>query len=163
MKKILFVFALCIGIFSMNNASAQDYKSGIGLRLSSPIAASYKTFLNDAGAVELLVGIRSYGLIGYRNTSFYFGGLYQHHFDISSVDGLRWYIGGGAIGQVHSYSFTNNTNFYLNLALNGGVEYTFADIPLAVSVDYIPLIGVLGGGGFYGGWAAASARYIINR
>ncbi len=163
MKKILFVLAFVFGTLYSNNISAQDYNSAIGLRLGSPIAASYKTFLNEAGAIELFVGFRSHGIIGFRSNSVYFGGLYQHHFDIPAVEGLRWYIGGGVAGQLYSYSFTNTTDFYLNIALNGGAEYTFADIPLALSVDYVPLIGIIGGGGFYGGWASFNARYILNR
>lgn len=163
MKKILFTLAFIVGLSYFNNVSAQNYQSAIGLRLSSPVAVSYKTFLNEAGAIELLVGYRTWGAFGFRTSSLYFGGLYQHHFDIPSVSGLQWYIGGGVVGQLYSYRYLNESDFGLNLALNGGLEYTFQDIPLVLSADYVPLIGIVGGHGFYGGWGAVSARYILNR
>src|SRR6188768_1136444 len=100
MKKLglLFIILVCLAI--SNGLKAQTYHSAIGLRLGSPIAASYKFFISDPGAIELYLGFRSYGL-GY--TFIDPGAMFQYHKPISSVEGLSWYVGGGASLYLYSY------------------------------------------------------------
>ena len=89
MKKIrlLVAFAATIGI-----ANAQsDYRQAIGIRVSShteyaAIAASYKFFVSDPGAIELNLGVGNRAYFGDRAPGVSFAGTYQHHFDIQPVD-----------------------------------------------------------------------------
>lgn len=149
----VFMFALV--------GSAQDYKSAIGLRLGSPISASYKTFVSDQGAFEGTVGFR--GFAGYSWINI--GAYYQHHNAIESVDGLRWYYGGGA--NIYFWSWKgldlgSSTTFGISGVL--GLDYTFSDIPLNLSADWIPTFFLNGyGNGFSAGYGALSARYILGR
>ncbi len=91
MKKLLFVVLFAFGCFFAAQAQ-QNYKSAIGLRLGYPISVSYKTFISEPGAIEVFAGFRSWNYYSWFNV----GALYQHHFAITSVEGLDWYVGGGA-------------------------------------------------------------------
>ena len=54
MKNLLLLLVLGMVIGFNQSASAQEYKSAIGLRLGYPLSVSYKTFLNDkAGNIGL--------------------------------------------------------------------------------------------------------------
>ena len=121
-----------------------DYKQSIGLRLGNGYydvaSAAYKTFLNDASALEFNLGIRPDKIRGGgpKWTSVSAAGTYQHHFDIKPVAGLKWFVGGGV---VLSNTFSNDdhyTGFGVGLYPTGGADYKFKKIPLAVSADVRP-------------------------
>ncbi len=124
MKKLIFIFVLiCAGTFA---ASAQSYKSAIGLRLGYPTSISFKQFLSERNAIELFVGYRRYSnFLNFVNI----GGLYQVHNPISDVEGLAWYYGGGATVFFWNYddAFYNNDDYNGFLAGYGGLSarYTF--------------------------------------
>ena len=103
MKKFALLVSMLVLFAISNSAHAQGYKSAIGLRLGAPLAASYKFFISDPAAIEIYLGYRSYG-VGY--TFLNPGVMYEYHFPISSVDGLQWYVGGGASAFI--YSFKDN-------------------------------------------------------
>src|SRR5690606_17796772 len=69
-------------------AMAQDYLTGVGLRLGSSNGLSIKHFLSDRAALEGILHTRWRGLL--------ITGLYEVHQDINEVEGLRWFYGGGA-------------------------------------------------------------------
>jgi hypothetical protein len=161
MKKLILlsVFMLVLGV-----ASQAQYSSAIGLRLGYPVSATYKKFLNDNNAFELTAGFRGYSGYSWFNV----GAYYQIHKDLGSVDNLRWYYGAGA--NVYFWNFDNgflndnasNTSFGISGVL--GLEYTFDDIPLAVSADWIPTFFINGyGSGFGGGYGGLAARYILGK
>ncbi|MBL7807510.1 MAG: hypothetical protein JNN28_06845 [Saprospiraceae bacterium] len=165
MKKL--IFALAVVLCCVFTAQGQStYKSAIGLRLGYPAAVSYKHFLNEKGAVEAFVGFRGYVYARVINI----GAMYQHHTPIAEVEGLQWYIGGGAGAWLWTYD--NDYNFGadyngFNLAIMGcgGLDYKFADLPLNLSVDWVPTF-VLGdsyySSGFGFGYGALSARYTLK-
>jgi hypothetical protein len=164
MKKLVLLFSMFLLVALTSALKAQDYHSAIGLRLGSPLAASYKFFISETDAIEVYLGFRSYGSIGY--TFINPGAMYEHHLPISSVDGLHWYFGGGASAYLYSYKSiygTAGSNF--GFGINGvlGLDYKFKDAPLNLSVDWLPTI-VIGGdfGGFGGGYYALSARYVLK-
>lgn len=143
--------------------SAQRYSSAVGARLGYPLSLSYKTFVSESTAVE--------GILGYRGFSGYswitIGAALQKHNAIGDVDGLAWYYGGGA--SVFLFNFDNDffgdnsstTSFGIQGYL--GLDYRFADIPLNLSVDWVPTFFVNGfGSGFGGGYGALAARYILG-
>lgn len=163
MKKFALLFFLFLILAVANDLKAQNYQSALGLRFGSPLAVSYKFFISEPAAVELYLGYRSYG-IGY--TFLNPGAMYQHHFPISGVDGLSWYVGGGA--SLFLYNFKDNycpdcdgLAFGINGAL--GLDYKFVNAPINLSLDWLPTIAVGGNfAGFGGSYGALSARYTLN-
>ena len=163
MKKIALLFSMLFVMAIVNEAKAQNYQSALGLRLAFPLAASYKFFISEPAAIELYLGIRSYS-IGY--TFLNPGAMYQYHFPINGVDGLNWYVGGGA--SLYLYNFKDNycsdcdgLAFGLNGAL--GLDYKFANAPINLSVDWLPTIVIAGNfSGFGGSYGALAARYTLN-
>lgn len=160
--KVKIFSALFAIIFIASLSQAQDYKTAIGVRFGYPLSASYKTFVSDRGAFEGVAGFRSYS--GY--SWFNIGAYYQLHNDISSVDGLKWYYGAGANIYFWSWdsAFVNpgsTTSFGISGVL--GLDYKFSDVPVNLSVDWIPTFFLNGyGNGFAGGYGALAARYVIN-
>ncbi len=165
MKKLKLALFACALIASVNVAQGQvqDYKSAIGLRLGYPISLSYKTFITEPGAIEAYVGFRGYSFYRYFNL----GAMYQHHFPInaSGLEGLAWFVGGGANLLFYSWDsgFANDGNFGVGINAAIGLDYKFKDIPLNLSIDWIPTFYVTGYlSGFGGGLGALSARYVLN-
>lgn len=162
MKKLLFLFAFAFCCFF--GAQAQkNYNSAIGLRLGYPLSISYKQFISEPGAIEIFAGFRNYSSYNWFNV----GGLYQHHFDIPSVEGLNWYVGGGASIYFWSYDFDlpgdDDTNTSIGILGNLGLDYKFANAPINLSADWVPAFFVNGyGSGFGGGYGALSARYTLK-
>ncbi|MEP6647606.1 MAG: hypothetical protein ABJC12_11015 [Saprospiraceae bacterium] len=162
MKKFVLLFSMLVLFAIANSAHAQGYKSAIGLRLGSPLAISYKFFISDPAAIELYLGYRSYG-VGY--TFLNPGAMYQYHFPISSVEGLQWYVGGGASLYLYSYKSSYGTaGDNLAFGINGvlGLDYKFANAPINLSADWLPTIVIGGFSGFGAGYGALSARYTLN-
>lgn len=153
MKKIALLFSMLFILAFAQKAMAQDYKSAIGLRLGYPFGVTYKTFLNEKGALDLFVGTRYSG--------FTVGGMYQVHSPISDVAGLQWYWGVGALASFYSYyDNENDTSIGVNGAV--GLDYKFADAPFNLSLDIMPAFMF---GGYYDGfeiWGGLSARYVIK-
>lgn len=163
MKKFALLFSMLVMFAIANSANAQSgYKSAIGLRLGYPIAASYKFFISDPAAIELYAG--------FRGNTFYswihLGAMYQYHFPISSVEGLQWYVGGGASALLYSFDngFATGEGTF-GIGINGalGLDYKFANAPINLSVDWLPTIFISGYvSGFGGGYGALAARYTLN-
>lgn len=149
-----------------SSAHSQSFDSAVGLRLGTPFAVSYKTFISEDAAIE--------GYLGYRNYGYGFGlgsstwlsvnGLYQIHNDIESLDGLQWYYGGG--GGIHNFSFAGASTTFFGVTGVVGLSYTLEDLPLNVSIDWVPGVFIGGGGsgvgGFGGGYFGLAARYVLN-
>lgn len=169
MKKVM---GLTLVFLAMNSAiQAQEgssYKNAIGGRFGGGyydvVAASYKTFLSDAGALELNLGFRAYS-VAYNWFNLSFSASYQHHFPIGSVDGLRWFIGGGLTAYNSFSSYSGYSGFGLGVFPTGGVDYKFANIPLNVSADIRPTIGIIKPytyyDSFYLGNVGAAVRYTF--
>lgn len=163
MKKIALLFSMLFVLAFANRVKAQAYDKAIGLRFGYPLAASFKFFVTEPGAIEIYLGIRSWTWYSSINP----GAMYQHHFPISGVDGLSWYVGGGAGLELNNYKTGydgDNLGIYINGVL--GLDYRFANAPINLSVDWSPTF-VLSGGNAYvndfrGGYGALSARYILG-
>lgn len=182
MKKVM-VYACVAFLLSLNmlKVSAQeggDYKRGIGLRAGGGyydlIAASFKTFVTKPGAIELNLGFRPYAGVYSTYNQFHlsFSASYQHHFPIGSVEGLRWFVGGGATAYNTFSSNKDLAGFGLGLFPTGGVDYKFGNIPLNVSADFRPTFAIVrpdyygysyfnAYNRFYAGNVGASVRYTF--
>jgi len=151
-------------ILSASVGKAQDYKSAIGGKLGYGLIASYKTFISESSAVDIFGGIRWGGFV--------VGAYWLKHNPISSVANLKWYWGAGGSFTTWDYGYAGYDK-YNELGISGviGLDYTFDDMPLNLSVDWAPTIVVADSynypGGTYnrfrGGYGAITARYIINR
>ncbi|HPN72242.1 MAG TPA: hypothetical protein PLZ32_22110 [Saprospiraceae bacterium] len=163
MRKFIFILTVLFCFVASQSLQAQDYKSSIGAKLGYGLIGSYKTFLSESSAVELFGGIRWGG--------FALGGFYQIHKDIESVDNLRWFLGGGATFTTWSYGFGSLGSYSeVGAHFDLGLEYTFPDLPLNVSVDWAPgfvLVDTYDFTDSYNrlrfGYGALTARYILNR
>ncbi|MEO6190596.1 MAG: hypothetical protein ABIO44_09850 [Saprospiraceae bacterium] len=161
---IVLIFSIICG-FSKMDAQVQNYKHAIGLRLGYPLSISYKRFISDKGAFEAILGYRNYSYFSWLN----FGVLYEHHMPINSVEGLAYYFGGGASIYKWTYDkvfYPNNDYAGVSFGIVGclGLDYRFKDIPLNLSIDWLPTV-ALGGEfntGFGASYGGLAVRYILK-
>lgn len=171
MKKLNLMIMMGCFALSLSTVAQSSYKSSIGLRLGSGYydiaSVSYKTFLSKAGALELNAGIRPYGAGYYKWTNASISGAYQHHFPIGSVEGLKWFVGGGAIVSNTFSNIDGYDGVSVGIFPTGGADYKFSKIPLAVSADIRPTFNIVEAfdykvyKGFYPN-AGISARYTFK-
>jgi hypothetical protein len=151
MKRILLIILLVTVTGFGYSVLAQDYKFGIGIRLSnaSPTlnnAITAKYFFSSSQAME---GILSFG------SRFGLGGLYQVHQPMQ-VKGLKWYYGvGGYVG------FESN-DVYLGPTGAIGLDYKFENIPLNLSLDWKPELDILPRIAFIPDAFGLSARFTLQ-
>lgn len=162
-RKFLFLVTLCaFVIFLPRVVKAQyHYDLGLGVKIGSPwMSGTIKYFINDASAVE---GLFHLGDFGFGTTA-----LYEYHFMIGGVPGLRWYIGGGghlAFQTSDGYNpFTGvpkSNKAYAGFDGVGGVEYVFEKVPITIGADISPIVNVLG---TVSGWwnAGTYVRYTFK-
>ncbi len=149
--KILKAFTF-LTLFSILSVNAQDISEhALGLRLGDSdgfgAEISYQKSIGRYNRAEINLGWRDS-----RNfDAFKLAGLYQW---VHSIDGnFNWYYGvGGGLGSVDfepipgtggTGSVTPDGGLFVFGAGNIGVEYNF-DIPLLLSLDFRPEIGLLG-------------------
>lgn len=156
MKKTLLVSAivLCFAIAS----NAQDYRTGIGLRGGFYNGLTIKHFVGEKSAFE--------GLLATRWSGFEVTGLYEIHNPLADVDRLRWFYGIGAHLGFYDSDYTNwgdpGTSYtVIGADLILGLEYSFSEIPLNLSLDWKPAFNLIGYSKFFGDGGALSIRYIF--
>ncbi|MEL6862895.1 MAG: hypothetical protein AAFP19_00690 [Bacteroidota bacterium] len=151
-----------MALFIPKDGIAQYYERAVGARLGYPLSASYKHFLNDSNALEFYLGTRGFTLYRWFSVS----GAYLVHKPIEDINGLRYYFGGGA--TVYFWNFDNdfigdNSNTSIGLQGYIGLDYAFEDVPINLTVDWIPTIfinSVLSS--FGGGYGTIGVRYILE-
>lgn len=147
---ILRTLFLCLFLFGSAVLSAQRISNNaIGLRLGDSdgfgAEVSYQKSLTRATRLEFDLGWRNN-----RNyNAFKLVGLHQW---VRKLDGnFNWFYGaGGGIGNVNfgdDYDTDSDGGFFLFGAGDIGLEYNF-DIPLLLSLDFRPEIGIIGYDGF---------------
>lgn len=170
MKTLRIAFALLLMAAFSQNAQAQDFKSAVGLRLGSPWALSYKTFLSESSAIEAFLGYRNYGYFTTGYNYFQVGGLYQIHGAFGDTDGLSYYYGGGASVSFWTYPdgfsdfFDEYTSISPNIHANVGISYTFDDTPINLTLDVLPTLSL--GNTFidsFGFGYTLGVRYVLGR
>ncbi len=153
MKKALLVIIIVAGLAI--SSYGQDYKTAIGLRAGVPYGLTVKHFVSQQNAFE--------GILASRWGGFVATVLYENEHWTGEYPGLNWFFGVGA-----HVGFWNNNPYVTGdggsvIGLDGilGLEYTFDEIPLNLSLDIMPsfnLIGSTGWGGINGG---LSIRYVF--
>ncbi len=130
--------------------SAQNISNhALGLRLGDSdgfgAEISYQKSITSSNRIEVDLGWRDS-----RNyDAFKLAGLYQWVLPIEG--GFNWYYGvGGGLGSVDFPTIPNNNDvggLFIFGAGNIGIEYNF-DIPLVLSLDFRPELGLVGYDGF---------------
>jgi hypothetical protein len=158
MKKTIIttLIAFCFVSISI----AQDYSTGIGIRGGPFAGLTIKHFVSEKSAFEFLLASRWRG--------FEVTGLYEIHNQAFDVSRLKWYYGFGAHAGFYNGDYTHNRwgekgTRYNVLGLDGilGLEYSFAEIPFNLSIDWKPSFNFYGYSGFWGDNGAISIRYIF--
>jgi len=158
MKKSLITCLIAFGFASIS--FAQDYTTGIGLRGGLFYGLTVKHFISEKSALE--------GLISSRWRGFELTGLYEIHNQAFNTEGLKWHIGFGAhVGfwngnYTYKYWGDEGTN-YTVIGIDGilGLEYSFSEVPINLSVDWKPVFNLVGHSGFWADDGALSIRYIF--
>ncbi|GAA4801309.1 hypothetical protein GCM10023231_32600 [Olivibacter ginsenosidimutans] len=140
MKKLLFT-VLCALTFSLItlkvNAQAtdgHDYKSAIGGRFGVANGITFKTFLQDQRALDVILNFRSNS----KYSTFKFVGLYEIHNPIESAPGLQWYYGGGAGIGTYKNKVTDNSGAAFSIDGALGLDYKIDGAPIDLSLDWKP-------------------------
>ena len=141
------LFAACMAATA---AQAQNYKTAVGLRVSSNDALvnnsiSIKHFINRVVALE--------GLISPDPTAI--GVLAEVHQPVNSTPGLRWMYGGGAFVY-----FDHGAGGGLQGIL--GLDYKFIKVPLNLSIDWKPEFEFSNGLLFEPAAVGFSARFTLK-
>lgn len=162
MKKIIFVFLLTAGTGSLNSLTAQEYKTALGVRLSSGAASvnnsvSIKHFITDKTAIE---GLFSFG------DPLAFGVLVEFHKPLASAGLQYFYGGGGYLSFLKTYNTTtgkNGTN--ANFGAQGviGLDYKFSNIPLNLSLDWKPELNIVSDINFEPAAIGFTARFTFGK
>ncbi len=151
MKKTLLLFA---AIVIMSSAFAQEYTQAIGLRIGSSIGASYKQFIQPTRAIE---GILDLDILDGDQMKIKVTGIYQFHFDVN-VDGLSLFAGPGASAGIY---IGDRSGFLMAIDGMAGVEYKFANAPIALSFDWNPKVQIITDAGFKPNNFGLTVRYTL--
>lgn len=159
-----YLFALLLGLFFLPILKAQHFNTAAGLRFGAPLSLSYKTFLNENAAVEGFVGTRGFAGFRWYNV----GASYQVHkpLELGDSDGLEFYYGGGASAYFYTYDafFESGSSTSFGVQGNLGIQYTFSDTPISVTIDWMPTFFISGySSGFSGGYGGIGVRYILSK
>jgi len=150
MKRYSLTLLLIFIVSSFSLLKAQDYKVGLGVRLSNSTptlnnSITIKYFMNQQHALE---GLISFG------SRFGIGGLYEVH-KPTTATGLNWFFGGGA------YIGFQDGNTYLGPTGIIGLDYKFTNIPLNLSLDWKPELDIIPDINFVPDAFAISARFTF--
>lgn len=151
MKSRIFIGSfLLISLLASSRAMAQDYKTGVGVRLSGwNSGITLKHFTGGDKALEGILALRHHSLV--------ITGLYEKHTEFPNVQGLTWFYGGGAhvgfYNNGYDYYRENNKNesgsvIGVGLDFILGLDYKFKNAPVDISLDIKPYLDIVPG--FYG-------------
>lgn len=146
--KHLLVLMLFLGWATVTVKAQNSSDHALGLRLEDGdqfgTEISYQKYIASANRAEFNLGWRDSNDFD----AFKLTGLYQW---VRLLDGnFNWYYGfGGGLGSVdfEADSDIDDEGFFAFVAGDIGVEYDF-DIPLLLSLDFRPEIGLVGYDGF---------------
>ncbi len=158
MKLIALIVSIVISTTCFaQQAEVAPYKSSLGVKVSSGVAASYKTFVTEKNALEA------------QSTFFKQGmrlvGLYEFHFyTIEGAPGLAWYIGPGAHVGFWKRNYREKYNSTADIGIDGvlGLDYRIPKSPINLSLDWQPSFSILGNAGLSPQFGGIAIRYIFE-
>ena len=162
LKKFIKTILFSILFLTFSSASAQqDYKTAIGIRINGGAGVTLRHDLGNSKSMEGILYMRWGGI----NLT----GLFQVNYPVFSEPGFRAYFGvGGNVGVFDADKgpwFDNSASGSDVVAgIDGqlGLEYTFMDLPLNLSIDWKPTAYLLGEQAIYAGDVGLSIRYVLR-
>lgn len=154
MKKLIILpllFVACMSQAQHNNA--------LGLRGGLSNGITFQHYFKKSTAVELILANRWRG--------YNFCALLEKHLPLDGASGLGWYYGAGVhVGQWRGYEkhpwFKDDATYNVGgVDLILGLEYTFKEAPINLSLDYKPAFNFYGYNGFWGDEGAFSIRFLF--
>jgi hypothetical protein len=153
-KFLILVILALLGISSFG----QDYRTSLGLRAGLPYGLTIKHFLSKTNALE--------GTLASSWGGFVITGLYENEHWTGEYPGLNWFWGFG--GHAGFWGVGRNPNIeqtysgsVLGLDAILGLEYTFDEFPINLSLDLLPTVNLIGDTGWGGINGALSIRYVF--
>jgi hypothetical protein len=134
----------------------QDYKTALGLRAGLPYGVTVRHFINKENALE--------GILASRWTGLVITGLYENESWLGNYPGLNWYWGVGAhagFWDAGTNPNVNTTGAVIGVDAILGIEYTFDEFPINLSLDLLPSLNLIGSTGWGGINGALSIRYVF--
>ncbi len=156
LKKIIFLL-----LFVASSSVFAQYETAAGLRLTGAYAITLKHFVSKSNAFEgLLYGYGS-GVTAVL--------LYEKH-QPEFENGFRTFYGfgghvgtsSGRLGRYRPY-YVVDTGVSLGIDAIGGIEYNFNEVPINLSLDWKPSLGIINSPGLYLGDVAISVRWAFKR
>ena len=133
------------------STNSYSYRTALGVKVWDGGGISFKHFLQDKGALEL---------IGYFwNRGSRITGLYEIHGPINGADGLKWYIGPGA--HVGFYNTKYGDGSFIGIDGFIGLDYKFKGAPINISLDWQPSFEFGDNRGFTSSWGGLGIRYTF--
>jgi hypothetical protein len=161
-KKVLILIALLAG-FAFN-ASSQINPHAIGLRggAGNNGNGGEITYQHDLGGDHRLELDLGWSVNRNLYSHMAFTGIYHWWWNLEG--GFNWYVGPGAqVGLFQNKLGSSNDGITLGIGGQIGVEYDFntLDVPLLLSLDSRPMIGLAGGTSGFGFGVALGLRYTF--
>ncbi len=151
--------AIILTVFFLFSASANSqsmgrtYKTALGVKVWDGGGISFKTFLTQQNALEV---------IGYfYKNGVRFTGLYEIHGNIDGAPGLKWYVGPGVHVGFYDKKYYDGDRAIVGIDGVLGLDYKINKAPLNISLDWQPSFEFADGRGFYGGWGGLGIRYTF--
>lgn len=155
MKKILFISLLILTVSAVRAQSksenSSNYRTALGVKVYDGLGISFKHFLTDRNALELIGYFWGHGM---RIT-----GLYEIHGPINGARGLKWYIGPGAHIAVYNEKHGDLTAIGIDGVI--GLDYKFSGAPINLALDWQPSFEFTNSRGFTGSWLGLAIRYTF--
>ena len=162
MKKIAILCALIAVISSTQTLSAQEYRTGLDVRLSSANAMqnnsiSIKQFINERTAIE---GLFTFG------DPLALGALIEFHKPLSAAGLTYFYGAGGYVAFLKTVNVTTQkSSTDANFGAQGiiGLDYKFNNIPLNISLDWKPELNIVSDINFEPAAIGFTARFTFGK
>lgn len=155
MRKAIVVLVSFLSIASAQaqskSANSSSYTTALGVKVWDGGGISFKHFLHDKGALELI------GYFWNRGTRI--TGLYEIHGPIRGASGLQWYIGPGA--HIGFYNSKHGDGSFIGIDGVLGLDYKFNGAPINISLDWQPTFEFGDNRGFYSSWGGLGVRYTF--
>lgn len=153
MFKSIFIIVVTGTLLLLSFDTQAQYKHQAGVRLGSIDQAlssgfTYRYFLNEKSAIE--------GIINLKSEAIGLGALYERFNPINTVQGLQWFYGAGAY-----VAFQGNNNFGATGIV--GVDYTFTEVPVNLSIDWKPELNFIDNVAFRASTVAVSVRFAFGK
>lgn len=149
-----FILAAFVVFISFASFS-QNYSQAIGLKFPGGFAITYKKFVAELRAIEAqaMFGKESFRAVG----------LYEWHFNFTTIPELMWYVGPGVHFGVYRSEYKDEYKTSIDFGIDGviGLDYKFAGAPVNISLDWQPAITFTGSGASTPAYGGLAIRYTF--